>query len=368
MGCFICRRCDWRVDWRRLAVAHGLDVGKTSRHRSDGPGRREDDVYGRRLSWLATDDSDDLCRRVVWLRYWHLVDGPARPDETCRCFCLLESFSDSAPLRHCFSARRWSNGTRAIPVTYGKIDFQSGLTMLTGLFLLAVLFAILLYAAHTGNSGRAWSNPARCVHRDPARQFVVHFVCSALAARPYQQLVGEAQRASVAAPHKSQDEAEFVLETFQSVVAQLQEQRTELEQLSAEARERANSAEKFSERIVASLPSGLIAFDGAGLSMAINTPGRALLEVDGERLESRTNNSSVMKSWRRWLGTVCKRELFIAGQRSKRQCRRKAAPAWRNRRSDRAAAGAWTTRRAVSADRHHRSDGTPRAGGVEEQS
>jgi signal transduction histidine kinase len=103
--------------------------------------------------------------------------------------------------------------------------------------------------------------------------------------RPYQQLVGEAQRASVADQTlKSQDEAEFVLETFQSVVSQLQEQRKELEQLSAEARERANSAEKFSERIVASLPSGLIAFDGAGLSMAINAPGRTLLEVDGTAL------------------------------------------------------------------------------------
>jgi len=88
--------------------------------------------------------------------------------------------------------------------------------------------------------------------------------------RPYQKLVGEAQRASVAPPHKSQDEAEFVLETFQSVVAQLQEQRKELE--------------KFSERIVASLPSGLIAFDGAGLSITINTPGRTLLEVNGVAL------------------------------------------------------------------------------------
>jgi signal transduction histidine kinase len=103
--------------------------------------------------------------------------------------------------------------------------------------------------------------------------------------RPYHQLVGEAERASVADQMlKSHDEAEFVLETFQSVVAQLQEQRKELEQLSAEARARANSAEKFSERIVASLPSGLIAFDGAGLSMAINTPGRALLEADGRAL------------------------------------------------------------------------------------
>jgi signal transduction histidine kinase len=97
--------------------------------------------------------------------------------------------------------------------------------------------------------------------------------------------VGEAEKASVqsTAP-KSKDEAEFVLETFQSVVAQLQEQRKALEQLSNQASKRADSAEKFSERIVASVPSGLIAFDGTGRSMVINGPGRAILEVDGAAL------------------------------------------------------------------------------------
>lgn len=148
--------------------------------------------------------------------------------------------------------------------------FQFGLTMLTGLFLLAVLFAILLYAA----------TPETPAARGPIllASFIAILLGSLLCIlfvlrwllRPYQQLVGEAQRAPVAAPHKSQDEAEFVLETFQSVVAQLQEQRKELE--------------KFSERIVASLPSGLIAFDGAGLSMAINPPGRELLEVNDAAL------------------------------------------------------------------------------------
>lgn len=156
--------------------------------------------------------------------------------------------------------------------------------MLTGLFLLAVLFAVLLYAI----------TPETPAARGPIllASFIAILLGSLLCIlfvlrwllRPYQQLVGEAQRASVGAQYQSQDEAEFVLETFQSVVAQLQEQRKALEQLGAEARERANSAEKFSERIVASLPSGLIAFDGAGLSMAINTPGRALLEVDGAQL------------------------------------------------------------------------------------
>ena len=157
--------------------------------------------------------------------------------------------------------------------------------MLTGLFLLAVLFVILLYAL----------TPETPATRGPLllAAFIAILIGSMLCIlfllrwllRPYQQLVGEAQRATVADQMlKSHDEAEFVLETFQSVVAQLQEQRKELEQLSAEARERASSAEKFSERIVASLPSGLIAFDGAGLSMAINSPGRALLEVDGRAL------------------------------------------------------------------------------------
>jgi len=172
--------------------------------------------------------------------------------------------------------------------------FQSGLTMLTGLFLLAVLFAILLYAF----------TPETPVARGPIllASFIAILLGSLLCIlfllrwllRPYHQLVGEAQRASVTHQFKAQDEAEFVLETFQSVVAQLQDQRKELEQLSAEARERASSAEKFSERIVASLPSGLIAFDAAGLSMAINTPGRALLEV---------NASAMGESYQQLLGS-----------------------------------------------------------------
>jgi signal transduction histidine kinase len=163
--------------------------------------------------------------------------------------------------------------------------FQYGLVMLTGLFLLAALFAILLYAL----------TPETPTLRGPIllASFIAILLGSLLCIlfllrwllRPYHQLVGEAERASAAQELlKSQDEAEFVLETFQSVVAQLQEQRKALEQLSAEARERATSAEKFSERIVASLPSGLIAFDAAGSSMVINAPGRTLLGVDGRAL------------------------------------------------------------------------------------
>ena len=163
--------------------------------------------------------------------------------------------------------------------------YQFGLTLLTAFFLVATLFAVLLYAF----------TPTTPATRGPL--LLAAFVAILLGSlvcilfllrwllRPYRQLVGEAEKASDGgASYKSKDEGEFVLETFQSVVAQLQEQRKALEHLSAQASKRADSAERFSERIVASVPSGLIAFDGSGRSMVINTPGRALLGVDGAAL------------------------------------------------------------------------------------
>jgi PAS domain S-box-containing protein len=101
--------------------------------------------------------------------------------------------------------------------------------------------------------------------------------------RPYRQLVGEAERAPVAArPEGARDETEFVLETFQAVVAQLRAQQRELEKLSAQASARAASAEMFNERVVASVPSGLVAFDANGLATVINPPARALLETEAD--------------------------------------------------------------------------------------
>lgn len=98
--------------------------------------------------------------------------------------------------------------------------------------------------------------------------------------RPYTQLIGEAKRAPVEHSGTTQNEAEFVLETFQSVLAQLQAQRKELERLTAEASQRADSAERFSERIVASMPTGLVAFDSSGRATVINSPAGTLLETN----------------------------------------------------------------------------------------
>ncbi len=139
--------------------------------------------------------------------------------------------------------------------------------------------------------------------------------------RPYRQLVGEAERAPVAARStKPRDEGQFVLETFQTVVAQLQDQQRELEALSARDRARAASAEQFSERIVMSVPSGLVAFDGAGRATVVNGPARALIEADGEaegqgvrRLLRRAPDLAEMVERCLETGEVYRREEVLAG-------------------------------------------------------
>jgi nitrogen fixation/metabolism regulation signal transduction histidine kinase len=166
---------------------------------------------------------------------------------------------------------------------YGN-RYQFGLTLLIGFFLLATLFAVVVYIF----------TPTTPATRGPLllTAFVAilfgSLVCILFflrwVTRPYRQLVGEAEKAPIQVGAKSRDEAEFVLETFQSVVAQLQEQRKALEQLSNQASKRADSAERFNERIVASVPSALIAFDATGQLMVINGPGQALLRTDGAAL------------------------------------------------------------------------------------
>ncbi|HVG29745.1 MAG TPA: ATP-binding protein [Pyrinomonadaceae bacterium] len=159
---------------------------------------------------------------------------------------------------------------------------QLAMALVVGLLLLANLFTLTLVALIPTERGL----------RAPVlfSVFLVTLLVSLPAVfmlprwllKPYRQLVGEAERAPVAAKAEGQrDETEFVLETFQAVVEQLRAQQRELEALSAQASARAASAERFSERIVASVPSGLVAFDAGGRATVVNAPARALLSTDG---------------------------------------------------------------------------------------
>ncbi|MFL6257842.1 MAG: hypothetical protein ACJ74T_22775, partial [Pyrinomonadaceae bacterium] len=163
---------------------------------------------------------------------------------------------------------------------------QLALALLVGLLLLANLFTLTLVVL----------SPATRAERAPVLYtvFVLTLVISVPSIlllprwllRPYRQLVDEAERAPVesSAKGRARDESEFVLETFQEVVAQLRAKQGALERLSARAAERAATAEQFSERVVASLPSGLVAFNSEGYATVANAPAYALLGRDeGER-------------------------------------------------------------------------------------
>ncbi len=160
---------------------------------------------------------------------------------------------------------------------------QLALALLVGLLLLANLFTLTLVAL----------SPATRAARAPVlfTVFLLTLVVSVPSIlllprwllRPYRRLVDEAERAPVesAARARTNDESEFVLETFQEVVAQLRAKQRELERLGARAAERAATAEQFSERVVASLPSGLLAFNSEGRATVVNAPARALLGIEG---------------------------------------------------------------------------------------
>lgn len=159
---------------------------------------------------------------------------------------------------------------------------QFSLTILAGVFLLAavVVFALFVLAPNTADVYQPFLLTTFIVAIFVSLVSIAWLLRGIL--RPYNQLITEAERAPVTHSAKPQNEAAFVLETFQSVVAQLQAQQEELERLSAEASQRADSAEQFSERIVASMPTGLIAFDLSGKATVVNAPARALFEGQSE--------------------------------------------------------------------------------------
>src|ERR1043166_6222365 len=152
------------------------------------------------------------------------------------------------------------------------------LTVLAGILLLAVvsIFAVFALAPGTAVVYQPFLLTAFVVTLFIGLISITWLLRGLL--RPYSQLIGEARRAPVAHSSKNQNEAAFVLETFQSVIAQLQEQQKELQRLSEQASQRADSAERFSDRIVASMPTGLIAFDATGKATVINQPAHKLFK------------------------------------------------------------------------------------------
>jgi signal transduction histidine kinase len=87
--------------------------------------------------------------------------------------------------------------------------------------------------------------------------------------RPYRRMV-EAARGSPVRASAAMTEGEFVAQTFQALVERLQANEKELAGLHALERRRAERSERFSERLVANIPSGLITVDSRGLVTSAN--------------------------------------------------------------------------------------------------
>lgn len=87
--------------------------------------------------------------------------------------------------------------------------------------------------------------------------------------RPYGRMV-EAARGSPVRASSAISEGEFVAQTFQALVEQLQANEKELAHLHELERRRADKSERFSERLIANIPSGLISIDSKGIVTSVN--------------------------------------------------------------------------------------------------
>ncbi|HEY7546244.1 MAG TPA: ATP-binding protein, partial [Blastocatellia bacterium] len=94
--------------------------------------------------------------------------------------------------------------------------------------------------------------------------------------RPFRRLVKAAHDSPVH-PSTARSESEFVVETFQALIEQLKEKEKELEQLHAMERNRAERSERFSERLIANIPTGLVSVNARGAITSVNARATEIL-------------------------------------------------------------------------------------------
>ncbi|HYP25222.1 MAG TPA: ATP-binding protein [Blastocatellia bacterium] len=109
--------------------------------------------------------------------------------------------------------------------------------------------------------------------------------------RPYRRIV-EAAQGSPVRPSAAKSESEFVVETFQALVGQLQENERELAHLHDLERKRAEKSERFNERLIANIPSGLVAISASGMVTSANVLAQEIFGAPEPSRQSATANSN----------------------------------------------------------------------------
>jgi signal transduction histidine kinase len=90
-------------------------------------------------------------------------------------------------------------------------------------------------------------------------------------------------------PSRRRHEIEFVAETFNSLLAELNAERENLRRLQNLLNERAASAEAFSQQVVNNLPTGLLAFDAKGELQILNQPAAEIFDLPSDAAENQTH-------------------------------------------------------------------------------
>jgi len=98
--------------------------------------------------------------------------------------------------------------------------------------------------------------------------------------RPYKRMV-EAAHGSPVHATAGLSESEFVVETFQALIGQLQTKEKELAELHSMERLRAEKSERFSERLIASIPSGMVVVNSAGIVTSANVHATEIFGMAG---------------------------------------------------------------------------------------
>jgi two-component system sensor histidine kinase AtoS len=101
--------------------------------------------------------------------------------------------------------------------------------------------------------------------------------------RRYRRELGDKQEE----PEKTRD-VSFVIGAFQDVTRQLKEKEKELERLRSLAEQRAENVESYTENILQCVTSGVITFDGNGLSTTMNRAAEEILGLERVNALGRT--------------------------------------------------------------------------------
>ena len=116
---------------------------------------------------------------------------------------------------------------------------------------------------------------------------LVFFLNSLLA--PHRRLMAEARSVAggVASGDEPQDENQFLLSTFQGVVAQLKEKEQQLEGMHLREKNRADETQALATDIIRSMTTGLVSLDGSGRVALVNPAAGKIFRLDGSDVEGK---------------------------------------------------------------------------------